>query len=243
MKKIVYTLIAMIFIFFGCERTNPVEIVNIPDDEFFRYLLSLGIDTDEDYTISYAEAEVVTKIDIGREKYRVKKKGSFPVEPIRSLKGIEAFINLDTLICSHNEISVLDLSQNAALTYLDVSENDLTSLNVSNNIELTHLVCGWNQITSLDVSNNTVLTSLNCGGNQLTSLDVSKNTALIAVSCTSNELTTLDISNNSALEHLNIKYMPTLTQVCVWTMPFPPDGLEVNTSGSPNVYFTTDCSD
>ena len=33
-----------------------------------------------------------------------------------------------------------------------------------------------------------------------------------------------------------------LNKVCVWSTPFPPIGVEVDTTGSPNVYFTTDCS-
>ena len=41
---------------------------------------------------------------------------------------------------------------------------------------------------------------------------------------------------------LNIAEMPTLFEVCVWTLPFPPEGVEVDTTGSPNVYFTTECS-
>ena len=36
--------------------------------------------------------------------------------------------------------------------------------------------------------------------------------------------------------------MLTLTEVCVWEMLFPPAEVDVNTSGSPNVYFTTNCS-
>jgi hypothetical protein len=38
--------------------------------------------------------------------------------------------------------------------------------------------------------------------------------------------------------------MPTLYEVCVWEMPFPPAyQVElVDTTGSPNIYFTTDCS-
>jgi hypothetical protein len=39
--------------------------------------------------------------------------------------------------------------------------------------------------------------------------------------------------------------MPNLEEVCVWTLPFPgppPDNLNVNTTGSPNIYFTMDCS-
>jgi len=59
----------------------------------------------------------------------------------------------------------------------------------------------------------------------------------------------LDISNNTALgirwykvTEIDISQMPTLYQVCVWTMPFPPSGVFVNTTGSPNVYFTMDCN-
>jgi len=36
--------------------------------------------------------------------------------------------------------------------------------------------------------------------------------------------------------------MPTLEEVCVWTMPFPPEGFKLCADGSPNTYFTTDCS-
>jgi len=44
--------------------------------------------------------------------------------------------------------------------------------------------------------------------------------------------------------NLNLSFMPTLYEVCVWEMPFPPDDKVdlVDTTGSPNVYFTTDCS-
>jgi len=82
-------------------------------------------------------------------------------------------------------------------------------------------------------------------------LDVSKNIALGILLCSRNQLTSLDISNNIALgangiysfRALNISQMPSLYEVCVWTMPFPPPGgVGVDTTDSPNVYFTTDCS-
>jgi hypothetical protein len=41
---------------------------------------------------------------------------------------------------------------------------------------------------------------------------------------------------------LYIMYIPTLYKVCVWEMPFPPTEVAINMEGSPNVYFTTDCS-
>jgi len=41
---------------------------------------------------------------------------------------------------------------------------------------------------------------------------------------------------------LTLSYMPSLHKVCVWEMPFPPNGVSVISDDSPNVYYTTDCS-
>jgi hypothetical protein len=41
---------------------------------------------------------------------------------------------------------------------------------------------------------------------------------------------------------LYINDMPTLYDVCVWELPFPPDGLNLNTEGSPNINFITNCN-
>jgi len=41
---------------------------------------------------------------------------------------------------------------------------------------------------------------------------------------------------------LGLRGMPSLYKVCVWEMPFPPANVSVDTTGSPNVYFTTDCN-
>jgi len=60
--------------------------------------------------------------------------------------------------------------------------------------------------------------------------------------CGGCKLTSLDISNNTSLRKLQLKDMPSLYKVCVWEIPFPPVGVKVDTTGSPNVYFTTDCS-
>jgi hypothetical protein len=106
-----------------------------------------------------------------------------------------------------------------------------------------------NQLTSLRVSNNGVLVNLMCNNNQLTSLDVTSCTSLEILWCGLNQLGSLDLSMNSAigsgdfvLHELDLSYMPTLYKVCVWSMPFPPEGVTISTSGSPNLSFTEDCS-
>ena len=140
---------------------------------------------------------------------------------ISDMTGIEAFVNLKVLVCS---------------------DNHLTSLDVSNCTYLRVLRCNNNQLTHLDVSNNGTLTMLKCSDNQLNNLDVSNNPWLSSLLCDANQLTSLDVSINKTIRILSISEMSTLNQVCVWIMPFPPSGVEVNTSGSPNVNFTTDCS-
>ena len=112
------------------------------------------------------------------------------------------FRNLETLNCSNNKITSLDVSNNPKLTSLSCRNNQLSSLDVSSNPALTDLYCDYNQLTSLDVSNNTALTELDCDNNQLTSLDVSNNMALTSLTCDNNQLTSLDVSNNTALKGL-----------------------------------------
>jgi hypothetical protein len=80
------------------------------------------------------------------------------------------------------------------------------------------------------------------GIGKLKSLDVSNNKKLILLSCGNNPLTKLDISNNTALKQIVFTHNYWLTEVCVWTMPFPPDGVSVNMNHCPDLYFTTDCS-
>jgi len=41
---------------------------------------------------------------------------------------------------------------------------------------------------------------------------------------------------------LTLASIPSLYKVCVWTLPFPPAGVAVDTTGSPNVYFTINCN-
>jgi Leucine-rich repeat (LRR) protein len=162
------------------------------------------------------------------------------------VSGCNALTRLDLSVLPsiYHQLTSLDVSGCIALTYLRCWDQQLTSLDVSDCIALEALYCGFNQLTSLDISNNTALTYLDCDDNQLTSLDVSKNTALIGLDCDENQLTSLDVSKNTDLHWLSLQNMPTLYDVCVWELPFPPadkDDYVVDTAGSPNVYFTTDC--
>jgi hypothetical protein len=149
---------------------------------------------------------------------------------------------LSYLDCTNNYLTYMDVSNNTKLEYLTYWGNSIANLDVSKNIALYHLDCGGTQSTSLDVSKNIALKELWCGQNYLSSLDLSNNRLLDLLICDDNQLASLDISNNIALEYIKLNSMPTLHEVCVWEIPFPPLSITVETYGSPNVYFTTDCS-
>ena len=78
--------------------------------------------------------------------------------------------------------------------------------------------------------------------NQLDTLVLNSNTALENIVCGDNPINSLDISDNVNLSTIYIENMPTLKEVCVWALPFPPSGVSVMASGSPNVVFINNCA-
>ena len=227
--------------------TASAPLVYIPDFAFFDALFGQVWDLNGDGAFSYAEVEGVNSLDVSSKN-------------IQDLTGIEAFVNLDTLRCHHNELTWLETSFNTNLVYLDLYANEITyldlynnpalkklicrsnalqELDVSNNAELTYLDFSANSISSLDLSRNINLTGIACSDNDLISLDVSQNPELKSLLCSGNKFDSLDLSANSKLVNLDLSYMPTLTKVCVWES-FP-EGVTVDTTSSPNVDFVV-CS-
>ena len=122
---------------------------------------------------------------------------------LTDLSALKYFTGLQTLDCSRNLLTTLDVSNLTGLTDLDCSDNQLTKLNVSGLTNLTSLDCYRNELTKLDVSNLTLLTELDCAYNQLTALDVSNLTGLKDLDCSDNQLTALDVSKLTHLTDLD----------------------------------------
>jgi len=89
---------------------------------------------------------------------------------------------------------------------LDCAGNSLTELDLSNNAALTWLYCELNWLTTLDVSNNIGLEGVICYRNELTTLNVMSNIRLIVLVLDHNRLETLDVSNNKLLEYLSCRF-------------------------------------
>ena len=77
---------------------------------------------------------------------------------------------------------------------------------------------------------------------EIKALDVTQNKSLKQLLCSKTNLEQLNISLNEKLRVLWLENMPRLNKVCVWNLPFPPDGsFELRADNSPNVYFTVNC--
>lgn len=171
MKKNLYFSIFLL-ITFSCSTPN----VNIPDTNFRNALLNSNCidtdgdgkgdsdaDTNNDSQIQLSEIENLEFLDVSS-------KG------IKSLEGIQKFINLKALDCYKNELTGLDLTKNTKLQVL---------------------FCFDNQLANLDLSKNTNLIELGCRGNRLTSLDLSYNKKLRIAYCYENDLSSLNIGNGN----------------------------------------------
>ncbi len=127
---------------------NIVTSISIPDNTFLNALIEQGVDADGDGFISYSEAGSVTSIDVN-------------TKGIVDMTGIEAFVNIDVLDCSQNQITSLDVSHNLELAELDCSNNQLTSLDVSKCSELETMICYGNPLSTLHLCQNESLKNLN----------------------------------------------------------------------------------
>ena len=114
------------------------------------------------------------------------------------------FRNYVSNSCDTDKNGMLDQSEIAATTQIDVSGKSIGSLTgISYFKELVTLYCSSNNLTTLDLSSNTSLNGVYCGNNQLTTLRVSGLAKLQAINCSSNKLTSLNLSTCKILRYLN----------------------------------------
>ena len=155
------------------EMKIAIDATNFPDINFRNYLLSLPSGTDG----------VLSEVEIGRIKeIDVRERN------ISSLKGIELFTGLETLSCSNNQLTSLDVSKNTNLKDLFCQYNNLTSLIIGDNEKLEYVWCRKNDLTSLDLSKCVKLKGLDCSNNKLTSLRIAKNTCSKYLECYNNQI-------------------------------------------------------
>ena len=180
------------------DKYTPIVI----EDANFKAWLVAQYDKDDDGEISKVEAAKITRIEN-------------TTDDVTSLKGIEYFTELRTLIwkgsytwynerISNGKLTQVDLSGNTKLKELDLSNNQLTALDLSQNPQMQTLTIYGNKLSTLNLSGGAALTSLDCSNNQLTSLDLSGFPSLTTLSCQSNQITSLNLSQNTQLTYLYV---------------------------------------
>ena len=95
-------------------KTN-IDETKFPDDNFRNYLLEQ--DYGKDGVLTDEEIRNITVMDVSEKD-------------IKSLKGIEYFTALDSLDCSVNELTTLDVSKNTALNVLTCCGNQISGQNM-----------------------------------------------------------------------------------------------------------------
>ena len=144
--------------------TLKAQTVTISDYRFEQALIDLEIDSDGviNGQILMSDALNVTELNISEALPNYPYPANDYYEGlIHDLAGLEAFINLETLIVSLTMVEELDISTLVNLKYLNCVDNMLTSIDVSNNTLLEYLeiksggdVYPINNITEIDLSNN-----------------------------------------------------------------------------------------
>ena len=110
-------LLAFVVVFAVFNQCNKEDsdTESIHDKNFLQLLIQKGIDANGDGKINSTEAEAVTFLNI-----------SF--SSLTDISGIGLFTNLDSLDCSNNSLSSLDVSRNLKLVYLNCSSNNLSEV-------------------------------------------------------------------------------------------------------------------
>ncbi|WP_024772351.1 hypothetical protein [Aquimarina macrocephali] len=213
-------LITSLYLVIACSSDNEKEsedniYLNIPDVEFEKKLISLGIDSDNEinHRMLKVDAGEVSTIDLS----------SFNANKISDLTGIEGFVNLKRLYAAGNNLTAVNLKSNTQLDTLVLSANYIDSIDISNNTELIKLNLSVNNLSSitglpkaiklkwlslstnlleeLSVQNAT-LTTLFIRNNHITTLDTQGAVNLTSILAQTNRISKLDLSTNILLETL-----------------------------------------
>ncbi len=201
MKKLQLTIKVLLLtsiLFVSCSKDTEIEIplpgnefVEIPDIEFEKELIRVGIDSDGEINqkLLKTDAEKVTKLSLYNTD-------------INTLKGIEAFVNLKNLDAEANKLTSIDLSNNVLLDTIHLGFNNLTTIKGLNNaLNLKWLSLSGNLFTEFTIENPSI-ESILMSHNELTSFNVNQCPKLTGVLLHINKLEALDFSNNPLLETL-----------------------------------------
>ncbi|MDY8138019.1 T9SS type A sorting domain-containing protein [Aquimarina sp. 2201CG5-10] len=195
-------LLIMVAFFLGSLQASA-QYTAVPDANFEAALTAYD-DIANDGQVPFANISLVTILDVSNQN-------------ISDLTGIEDFQALQSLNCSDNSLTSLDLSSNTDLTFVNAKGNSLTFFDGTNLSNLLELVLFENNLTTLDLSDMLALEEIDIYSNQITSLDFTQNTVIKKLFIDTNNLRSIDLrnGNNTNITDIDLSNNPNLTCVLV----------------------------
>ena len=188
------------------EDKIAINATNFPDPNFRKVLTAYS--SEKVKNVPVLTKEDIAKItDLGNTKADTKfKDEAANLAKVVNFKGIEKLTALKSLTLTNTQrnFKALDLSENAALTFVDVSGcTNLADLNLPETAAIETLLLQNTAITAVDVSKYTALKVLNVSDTKLTALDVKANTELETLALANVKVTELDVEANTKLKTLD----------------------------------------
>lgn len=190
------------------EDTTKIAInaANFPDANFRKVLTAYSSEKVKGVAV-LTEADIAKITDLGNKKADEKfKDEAANLAKVVNFKGIEKLTALKTLTLTNTQrnFKALDLSENAALTFVDVSGcTNLADLKLPETAAIEMLLLQKTAITAVDVSKYTGLKVLNVSDTKLTALDVKANTELETLALANVKVAELDVKANTNLRTLD----------------------------------------
>ncbi len=218
----------LVFICFLLVQHGYGQYTLVPDPNFEQALIDLGIDDDGlNGQFLTANAQGISTLNVSGKT-------------IIDLTGIEAFVDLDQLFASNNNIETLDLSllpetlwtlrlSNNALTEIDLTpipnvvnlylnDNNFIQINASNLSSMALLEVANQNIETLILNDCTNLQSLTVINTSIQTINLLDCVNLKWFRGFDSQLTSLDFSNNQEVEEVNCYNTP-LTNIILPNNP------------------------
>lgn len=193
---ILITLFAFIFKSYG-------QIIVFPDANFKLALTNFNVVDTNGNGIPDSDADLNNDGEIEVSEAVLVEHLYITEFAVSDLTGIENFVNIETLVCWQNSISIIDVSNLADLKYLDCNTNLISSIDLTNNLNLKHLDLGINSLSGhIDLNPNVDLRKVYLSQNDITSISIDQLSLLEDIVIQSADLGTLNLSGNPLVTRL-----------------------------------------
>ena len=205
----------LLFCYLLLLQQGLAQYTQVPDSNFEQALIDLGIDSE-----GILDGQFLTTDALGVLELLIQERS------ISDLTGIEAFIDLLSLVAFENNLSSIDLSQlPITLHSLFLDNNNLTDIDLSPIPNIVNLNLSSNNFTQIDASNLIHMFAFYVSNNlELSSILIENCTNLQALGFKNTKIQTVDLSScpslrwvdcfdNNYLDSLDFTYNQNLEEV------------------------------